>query len=197
MRDEWYADKKDLVKWGVILALAERFGVKHILQILYYRETEWPSIEVDGEVVNIHPAVVRHFRDVTGIQSLQAGVPISVFAEPFGDRSEYHRKAVRAIADRAPGPGIVFLDPDTGLEPNRPSLAHVLNQELFDIWSELSAGDVIVFYQHQTNRSNQPWVEAKRAQFANALKIPVEDAKLARAEAIARDVAFFFAQKAG
>ena len=42
MRDQWYADNRDLVKWGILLRLAERYATKHILQILYYRTTcEW------------------------------------------------------------------------------------------------------------------------------------------------------------
>jgi hypothetical protein len=28
MRDEWYGDKRDLVKWGVLLHLAKQHGVK-------------------------------------------------------------------------------------------------------------------------------------------------------------------------
>jgi len=40
MRDKWYADNRDLVKWGVLLTLAERHAAKHILQVLYYRPTE-------------------------------------------------------------------------------------------------------------------------------------------------------------
>jgi hypothetical protein len=37
MRDKWYVDNRDLVKWGILLRLAERYAAKHILQVLYYR----------------------------------------------------------------------------------------------------------------------------------------------------------------
>jgi len=94
-------------------------------------------------------------------------------------------------------PGIVFLDPDTGLEARVPRLEHVLDSELAALWKELQAGDLLTFYQHQTNRNGQPWVGPKKAQFERAIGIPAGAAKLAQAERIARDVVFFYAQKAG
>jgi hypothetical protein len=59
----------------------------------------------------------------------------------------------------------------------------------------MSAGDFMVFYQHQTNRSGEEWIEPKKLQFERALSIPSGNAKLAQATKIARDVAFFFAEK--
>jgi len=39
MRDKWYADKRDLVKWGGIMHLLndESRGIKKVFQIAYYR----------------------------------------------------------------------------------------------------------------------------------------------------------------
>jgi hypothetical protein len=73
----------------------------------------------------------------------------------------------------------------------------VLNSELTEIWKALRPGDVLVFYQHQTNRNGTPWVEPKKAQFERALGVREGSTKLARAAGIARDVAFFFIQKKG
>ena len=37
MRDKYYADNRDLVKWGVLLTLAEQHAARHILQVMYYQ----------------------------------------------------------------------------------------------------------------------------------------------------------------
>ena len=70
MRDTWYSDNRDLLKWGVLLTLAERFAAKHILQVLYYRSTDWAGIELDGEQVPLPPAVIQHFRRVAAASAI-------------------------------------------------------------------------------------------------------------------------------
>ena len=195
MRDQWYADNRDLVKWGVLLTLADRFNVRHILQVPYYRTSEWAHLEIDGENVKLPEAVVRHFRRVGAISTIQASVPIEVVHDTFADRAEYHRVVINRIRSRKRLPGIVFLDPDTGLEPRNAGLEHVLEDELAKLWHELKRGDVLVFYQHQTNRNGMPWIEPKKQQFESALGVAAGAAKVARAEKIARDVVFFYIQK--
>ena len=197
MRDKWYADNRDLVKWGVLLTLAERHAATHILQVLYYRPTEWAYLEVDGEDVPVPAAVIRHFRRTSAVLAINAPVPIEVVADTFENREEYHRVVVDCIRRRSTTPGIVFLDPDTGLASRTPTLDHVLESELSTLWAELKAGDVLVFYQHQTNRNGQPWIPEKKEQFERAIGLPAGTAKLARAEKIAQDVVFFYARKAG
>jgi hypothetical protein len=197
MRNQWYADNRDLVKWSVLVRLAERYAAQHILQVLYYRPTDWAQLDLDGQQVALPESVVRHFRQASAVSTIDAPAPIEVVTDTFADRGEYHRIVLDRIRSRIRSPGIVFLDPDTGLEPRAPSLEHVLNSELTELWKELQAGDLLVFYQHQTNRNGQPWVGPKREQFELALGIPAGAAKVAWAEKIARDVAFFYAQKSG
>ncbi len=197
MRDKYYADNRDLVKWGVLLTLAERHAAKHILQVLYYRQTEWAQLDLNGEPISLPAAVVRHFRQATAVAAIEASAPVDVLADAFVDRAEYHRAVVDRIRNRPATPGIVFLDPDTGLEPETPSLDHILDSEVATVWAELKAGDVLVFYQHQTNRNGQPWIAPKKEQFERAIGLPPGSAKLAKSEKIARDVVFFYCQKAG
>jgi hypothetical protein len=197
MRDKWYGDNRDLVKWGVLLTLAERFEVQQILQVLYYRPTHWAGLELDGEKVDLPPAVIQHFRQVTAASAIQSSATIDVFANPFTNRERYLRDVIERILSRPPTRGIVFLDPDTGLEPQNPNLNHVLNQEVAAVWDTLRAGDFLVFYQHQTNRNGDPWIEPKKEQFEHAIGVPIGSAKLARSEQIARDVVLFYAQKPG
>ena len=56
-------------------------------------------------------------------------------------------------------------------------------------------GDVLVFYQHKTNRNRQPWIEPKRVQFEHALGLESGEAKLAWGPTIVCDVAFFYCHK--
>jgi len=195
MRDEWYGDKRDLVKWGVLLHLADQFSSRSILQVPYYRPSEWRDLEIDGQRYPFPDAVVKHFRTIRDIRRLKARCRIQVVPTPFRNRTQYAAAVRRAIAAKRSGRSIVFLDPDTGLAPRNPGPEHVLGAELAAIWAQMSPGDVLVFYQHQTNRSGRPWVEEKRQQFAEALGLPPEAAGLVRAPEIARDVAFFFCEK--
>lgn len=197
MRDQWYADKRDLVKWGVVLTLAERYAARHILQVLYHRPSAWAELDIDGDKVPLPDAVVRHFRDPGTIVNIAARVPVEVVAEDLVDRREYQRCVVERLRACTRLPGIVLLDPDTGLAPKVAGLEHVVETELCEVWRELQPGDVLILYQHQTNRRGEPWVEETRAQFAEALGIDPRTATLAWSERIARDVAFFYAQKTG
>ncbi len=195
MRDKWYGDKRDLIKWGVLLELARRHGAEHILQVLYFRNTDWGELEIDEELVKLPTEVLRHFRTTTSISSITCPAQVETVPEIFRDRDLYLKLVLDRIRSRARCPGIVFLDPDTGLEPRVPGLQHVLEQELAKIWIILRPGDLIVFYQHQTNRNGAAWIEPKKEQFERALSISAGTAKLARAPKIAPDVAFFYAEK--
>ena len=49
MRDKYYTDKRDLIKWGVLLHLAEEYSLQRIIQVAYLRKTEWGRLEIDGK----------------------------------------------------------------------------------------------------------------------------------------------------
>lgn len=78
MRDEWYGDKRDLVKWGILIVLAEQAGLQHIVQIAYYRPTTWPLLNIDGIDVPIPPPVLSHSRNVGDVIRLGGHVRITV-----------------------------------------------------------------------------------------------------------------------
>jgi hypothetical protein len=200
MQDQWYGDKRDLVKWGTLLELARKYQVTQILQVLYHRSNIWHPIEIDGDVdgkpesVPIPDEVIQHFRDTKSICNLNSSVPVQVLGETFSsDRERYLQYIAGEIQTRKRIKKIVFLDPDTGLEPRggRPNLNHVLESELEKIWNTLSDGDVLVFYQHQPRIPD--WINTKMRQFAEVIRVP--NAKRAYAQSTAPDVVFFFAQK--
>ena len=196
MKDIWYGDNRDLIKWGVLLTLADQYRIGRILQVAYFRPSVWPTIEIDGVEHPLPAEVVEHFRDFRTIARLPKGrrsleiLPIEV---PFVDRDRYLSAVIDTILE-SPAPSIVFLDPDTGLQPLRPSMEHILESELTAIWDRMRESDILVLYQHQTNRAGAPWIEPKRAQFEQAIGIAPGSARLASGAA-ARDVVFFIASK--
>ena len=197
MRDQWYSDKRDLVKWGVLLELARRYGAEHILQVLYYRPSSYGRLNIQGEECDLPPAVIRHFRRINAVTSIQCEAKVEVIEEVFKNRKPYLDLVLGRMHLRPHGPGIVLLDPDTGLAPSHPGPKHVLDKELEAIWRELRQGDLLVFYQHRTNRKGVPWIDAKREQFERAIGLASGASKLARAPSIAGDVVFFYARKCG
>lgn len=195
MRDKWYGDNRDLVKWGALVALAEQHGAETILQILYYRPTMWSEIYLNGEQVDLPTPVIRHFRQCAAAAAIQVGAHVEILDAPFVDRAEYQQLVIESVRSIQKHPSIIVLDPDTGLEPRRPSLDHVLESEVAEVWAQLADGDILAVYQHQTNRNGRPWVDAKKGQFERAIAVTDGLAGVARSEAIARDVVLFYAQK--
>ena len=198
MRDEWYSDKRDLVKWAVLMQLAQMYEATSILQVAYYRPTAWKDkpIEIDGRAYPVPPEVLGHFRNINNIGAIRPPPQLKVLDALFSDRDAYPEcvlTAIRTLPERA----IIFLDPDTGLEPpkSRADLKHVLETELCEIWHALRRGDLLVLYQHQTNMAGRPWVEEKQTQFETAIGLEPGGSKLAQGREIARDVAFFFSQR--
>lgn len=196
MRDQWYGDNRDLVKWGVLLNLAREHAANRILQVAYLRPSEWAQLEIDGRHSPVPEAVLRHFRDVRNIKNLSNGPKIEVVETPFVDRRKYSQAVLEAISRRHDAETcMVFLDPDTGLASRTPDFKHVFDSELAEIWQHMTAGDVLVFYQHQTNRNGAPWIKPKREQLEKALGLRRGIAKVATGRGIARDVAFFYCRK--
>jgi len=195
MKDIWYGDNRDLIKWSVLLQLARKYRTKKILQITYYRKSDFNSFEMDGINYSVPEEVIYHFRRVKNIETLKSEIPIYVFDSVFDDRAKYLSDSLSFIKRYQSSNSIVFLDPDTGLEPKKHCMQHVLEIEAEKIYENLIEGDVFVFYQHQTNRNGRPWVEQKRKQLACALKVDVNNLKVAHGQRIARDVVFYYCTK--
>jgi hypothetical protein len=194
MKDVWYADNRDLVKWGVLLRLAEQYGAKRVLQVAYYRPTDWSKrsrLKINEHECSIPKEVLGHFRNLRDIQRLTfRDVRIDILDSPFSIRADYLRTVLAALKAADPEPLIMFLDPDTGLQPTKPRLEHVLEEELRVLWHAWRAHDILVFYQHRTNRSGTEWIPAKRRQFERVI-----GERTGVASGVAHDVVFFFAQK--
>lgn len=198
MRDIWYSDNKDLVKWAVLFGLAKKVAADRILQVAYWRPSDFPQIKLadDEDGVDMPPEVVGHLRNIHNIASLHSTVRITIIDSLFSDRDTYLRSVLSHISGFRSERCIVFLDPDTGLEPQgEADLRHVLESEAFAIWGALKPNDVFAFYQHQTNMAGQPWIETKREQLARTLSIGQDAIKVGSAFSIAREVVILYASK--
>lgn len=195
MKNRWYGDNRDLVKWSILTHLAKMNAATRIIQIAYFRDDSFEGIEIDGKSFEIPSEVKAHFRDIRRIEDLSSYVKISIFDTVFENRKEYLEQASNFISSFAHEQCIVFLDPDTGLEPANPNLNHVLDLEIEKLWAALKLGDVLVFYQHRTNRKGEPWIEPKRKQLEGAIGALDGVVKIAHGLKLASDVAFFYIKK--
>jgi len=199
MKDTWYGDNRDPVKWTVLLHLAQKFGMRCVFQVLYHRPSEWKSVEVDDEKVEISTPVIAHFRDCGSIRRLGSDdLEICVFDKEFAGRAEYAREVCAAIRNHSKRPKLVFLDPDTGLSsPNsRPTPKHVSVSEVREVWDALLAHDFLMLYQHAFR--DHEWKSIKMKQFSDAVSSSPNQVKVAHAPDFpaARDVAFYYICKA-
>lgn len=196
MRNKWYGDKRDLVKWSVLIHLAKMNNAKRILQVAYFRSNQFDGVEIDRVKFETPPEITNHFRNIHRIEELSSPVKVSVFNTVFNDRKGYLDQAKEFIASFSHERCIVFLDPDTGLEPEtvKSNLDHVLNSEIKELWDALKPDDVLALYQHQTNRNGKTWIEPKKGQFTRAIGAAVDAVKIGHGD-LARDVVVFYVQK--
>lgn len=193
MRDKWFGDDRDLAKWGTLVHLAEEEAAETIVQIAFYRQSGKPCLFDGKGREEIHEEVWDFFRNCENIERLGSDFDFSVriFSREFtpSDRSGYLRCCTRFVKKCA-CPRIVFLDPDTGLQPERANAEHVTRSELRTVWEALDKGDRLVLYQHA--RRTGSWREDVREEFQNTLG--VTETQEFYSPSVARDVTFFSAQ---
>jgi hypothetical protein len=197
MKDIYYGDKRDIVKWGGIVHLCTTSGIKKVIQVAYYRpDQRLKEIHFDGQTVSISETVSRHFfKDIEDIKRLSSeiGVMIQVVKIQFNHatRKLYHDE-ISQIIKRVKEHKVVFLDPDTGLNSVKASAIHVQPEELHAIWQSLNPKDFLVFYQHAPHFAG--WRETKRSEFAAACEVQLELVKEWQSDEVS-DVIIFFIEK--
>ena len=135
MQNKYYADNRDLIKWGVLIRLAEWYNLSRIIQIAYLRPSTFGMIDMAGQQTELPPQVITHFRNIRNITTLHNEISITVFDHAFDARIPYHEAVSKYLAQFVTELRLVFLDPDTGLEPaGKANLKHVLGTEARAIW---------------------------------------------------------------
>jgi hypothetical protein len=185
MRNQWYGDKRDLMKWGTLIHLAGDDPAVRILQVLMMRpdaERDSSLTERKAHVVTPHsmPARVsdyfRRFRHVRDIVHLDTR--IGVYDKPFPGkdqgtcqdrRTHYFAATCQWIGRFREKRRVVLVDPDTGIKQERRTWRHIEPKELHCLYDELNPGDMLILYQHALHRRN--WVRMTLTQFAEAIGV--------------------------
>jgi hypothetical protein len=161
MQGLWYGDKRDRVKWGALVHLANTKGIRCIVQVAYFRhgtnlKLQINECDVEREV-DLHQEVWDHFSDLRHIERLggATGLEIIVLDKTFdpAKRPDYIGKIIYKV-NEIKSRKIVFLDPDTGIAPRKGKAEHITTNDLQKIWGALLAGDLLVIYQHAAFAEN-------------------------------------------
>jgi len=195
VRDSWYADKRDLVKWGTLAHIALREHLQLIVQVPYARGGSRPTLRTSKGEVAIHPAVWRFFRDLSAVEALgkTLGCKVVVIPDIFDpqQRQAYNQTVVDRLRDfRAPK--VVLLDPDTGLASAKPAAEHVAPRDVQGVWEAINRGDWLVLYQHASR--TKTWRTDAGRRFAAICG--ARECEEFLAPQIAWDVVFFAVRKA-
>lgn len=196
MQDIWYGDKRDRVKWGALVHLARSQGLSKIMQVAFYRHRpNNPTLQTDDGPVPVPKEVWNHFSNLRNIKKLRepTGIEIVVLDQVFypRQRRQYIREVIQILGQHSASPKIVFLDPDTGIEPVRAKAEHVTTEDIREIWEALSAQDWLAVYQHAGRRED--WLKIGKQKFRLACE--VEHVKAFLGGEIAKDVAVFAARR--
>ena len=195
MQDEWYGDKRDVVKWSSLVHLARREKIRHILHVAMYRSNMYPALGTAQGPVELPIKVVQHFCDLNDVQRLATatGLGVEVFKEEFCDRSDYFDRVCKRVRSYDCTPLVVFLDPDTGLAPKKPELKHVTLCEVAVVFKALRLRDLLVCYQHALRAKD--WQDRKRLELACALGLATSKVEAFKSD-FARDVVMLAVKKA-
>ena len=98
MQDWYYADHRDLLKWSVLVLLAQQHRLSRIIQIAYLRPSIFPTIDMGGQETELPSEVRAHFRNINNIAGLHNDIYISVFDRVFDDRKTYQEAAIGYLA---------------------------------------------------------------------------------------------------
>ncbi len=195
MREVWYSDNRDLVKWATLIHVARAHQVRSIVQVPYWRpESTRPHFVFQNTRTPVPDEVWSFFRDIRQVERLgkKCGIDVRVVIDQFshGDRGAY-AKAVKRHLDKSKHPALLFLDPDTGIEPKTASVKHTTREEIASHWGELKKREWLVLYQHA--RRERSWIESVTDQLSTlCVGSRIE---VARSEEIGKDVAFFCVEK--
>jgi hypothetical protein len=195
VKERWFADDRDLVKWSALLHFARAHALTRIIQVAYARVDERPQVTIGEHTVAVDDVVWTFFRDLQRIQHLgtTTGIPIDVIDDTFDpkNRAAYQQRVMNVLAANRDGSILLFLDPDTGLQPTRASAEHVARAEVRACWRQLAADDWLALYQHA--RHDKSWAEDVRRELSALCdSVPID---LVRSTEIGKDVALLFARK--
>lgn len=195
MKNIWYSDNRDLVKWATLTHIARTHNLQTIVQVPYWRpEKTRPHFEFRGERLPVSDEVWRFFRDIRHVRGLASDSSFSVEVVPAQfnpEQRDVYIDHVWAQVERSKRPLLLFLDPDTGLQPSRCSPEHTSLGEIEKLWSCLRPREWLVLYQHARRQTN--WERSVARQISSLCD--QADVHIARSQDVGHDVAFMCVEK--
>jgi len=171
MQGLWYGDKRDRVKWGALVYLAREKNISCIVQVAYFRHGPDLKLQINEcefeREEGLPQEVWNHFSDLKHIERLGDAIgkiivvldhKLNLIFDP-DKRTNYIDKIVSHL-NKEKSPKIVFLDPDTGIEPKKGKAEHITTNDLQKIWAALLPGDLLVIYQHAAFTEN--WLNDRK-----------------------------------
>jgi hypothetical protein len=163
MKDEWFSDHLDLIKWAIVHRLAASHGLQHVAHIAFFSPSKTPSIHIDVDDHPVNDVVWRYFRDWKRMEQQSLGdLRVRIFDQTWHGtaRSDYVKSASCWLKQQKDA-RLVLLDPDTGLAPTSGGdHRHLRPSEVNDIWLALKTGDILAIYQHAPRGKNQ-WMQTQ------------------------------------
>jgi hypothetical protein len=179
MRDQFYGDRKDVLKWSRALRLAGTEKV--VLYVVMYRPNKGlhgvdfgPVAEADSGVVGFFQQERKRFKlgvprrlvDVTRL--LPGRIELIHNKYEHRERKAYFEAVRNRLIHRNNDEKcVVLLDPDNGISGKCSKSEHVCKQELFTLWSAMVPGDVLIVYQHQFR--DREWVSKRKSALVEAI----------------------------
>lgn len=157
MKRQYLGDSRDSFKWDYHHFLVPALGAKE-LQIVWMMtpddgggdgRTAPERFPARPEVLGFCNAL-RASHDPRVLARLPSTTGDSYEVQLFGSDEHFTRKGRRAYFDRlAPSPGVIFLDPDNGFEPEKSCTEkHVGYADMAELVQRMPSSAVISVFQH-------------------------------------------------
>ena len=185
MRNEFYCDALDVLKWTRCLELAQLHGVARIHHLAFLtpdrgrgegnkrndRRDADPAVRAyvrDEREAFIADPRLKDVRRGALLSSYLKSILVTVDARPFEqrNRSTWIGEAARSLRD-IQQPAVILLDPDNGVGDKHPTDAHVRPEEFAVLFSSVLPKSVLVVFQHQQRRRG--WADASRSSLSTTL----------------------------
>jgi hypothetical protein len=173
--------------------------IHYIIQVAFLRrkiDSKNLTLIQNGERSIPFPIEVwDHFSKIDNIKRLESPPKLNIIVWPdiFHNRLNYRHKLVSYICEKFKQNNnkriIVFLDPDTGIQPGKGSnLKYITQEDIKEIYRILELGDLLVIYQHAGRTKN--WLDKSK----NIMAIACNNADINHimAKDIAKDVAILW-----
>jgi hypothetical protein len=145
------------------------------------------SLKIKVNNVNIEDEVFDFFRGHNRINKLFNNIYIYDEEYCIDNSDNYTDELIKRIDEL--NNKIIFLDPDTGISPEKTTSNHVKQTDILKIWKKLISKDILCIFQH--GRRNKSWKEDTKYKIGKLLNIDYNLINIIDSESV-KDVALYY-----